>query len=295
MIFIVKGWTHFKFLWTTLTFKLWLIFFILDAIKLQQSASFVTSALPFVSTATSFLALSFASIHLFFAHRTDMQSDVDSPSRTKMIVTPFIVILNAATTIFWCVLARLFEAYTILLLLSNWLATLLCTMIVYKIRSHAPKNRDKTGNKHEDTKIILATVFTAWISPVTVWSNTHKNHSLLLLATGITNTISMYAMVATMNSLKPEILLFYLEFYNWENHFKNAYAYVTMIAAIVLGCSAILQFLGNPHNIYKVSKSIYFKPIISRQMIYDFLENPDSFPPGSICFQTNIANILKIF
>jgi len=154
-------------------------------------------------------------------------------------------------------------------------------MLFYLTRNFATRI-DKNVSKQENISIILTTVFTTWISPVTVWSNTHKNHSLLLLSTGITNIISMYVIVATVKSLRPEIMRHYLLFYNWENHFENAYVYLSIIAAIALCCSVVLQILGNPHNIHKVSKILCcFKlPIVGRGMIYDFLEDPHEFSPG---------------
>ncbi len=43
--------------------------------------------------------------------------------------------------------------------------------------------------------------------------------------------------------------------------------------------TCILQYLGNYHNMFKVSKLLCFfgKPVVHKSMIYDFLQNPKSF------------------
>jgi hypothetical protein len=89
-------------------------------------------------------------------------------------------------------------------------------------------------------------------------------------------------MVGTVKLLRPEIMEKYLLIYKWENHFENAYVYLSIIAAIALCCSVVLQILGNPHNIHKVSQILccFKMPIVGREMIYDFLDDPHGFSPG---------------
>jgi len=164
-------------------------------------------------------------------------------------------------------------------------------MIFQQIRKYFSLNSNAIST-NESIKLMLTAVFTSWLSPVTVWSNLNKAQSFHLLGTGITNIISMYVMVATIKLLEPEIMLYYLEAYRWENIFAYGYAYLSIIAAIVLCCAVFLQFLGNPNNIYKVSKYCCFgsKPIVSRGMIYDFLNGPAAFDQGSINFKTSFAS-----
>jgi len=236
--------------------------------------------LTLASILTSFLALSSASTRLYFSQRTGIQSDFNAPIKTTMIVIPFIILLHAVMTFFWSVLTIVLNNLIFIFLLINWLAVLSCTMI----RRHMSKNKDETESKNENTKIILTTVFTSWISPVSVWTNSHKSHCLHLLVTNTTNIIFMYAMTVLAILIKG------------ETHSSEYYITTSILAAIVLCCAIILQIFGNPHNIYKVSKycCCCTKPIVTMGMICDFLDDPAAFYRGSIYFISNVTSFTRI-
>ena len=241
---------------------------------------FYKLSLTLASILTSFLALSSASTRLYFSQRIGIQSDFNPPLKTRMIVTPFIILINAAMTFFWSFLTMVLNNLIFIFLFMNWLVVLSCTMT----RRHMSKNKDETENKTENTKIILTTVFTSWISPVSVWTNSHKSHSLHLLVTNTTNIIFMYGTTVLAILIKG------------ETDTAQYYIATSILAAIVLCCAVILQIFGNPHNIYRVSKycCCCTKPIVTIGMIYDFLDDPAAFYHGSIYFNSNIACFTRI-
>ncbi len=203
--------------------------------------------------------------------RTGQQSDRNIPLTAKMIVLPFILLLNATMTFFWIIviLSTTDIFLFFIFLFSNWLMTLSCIMITRKICKSC--SYEEAGNEHENPKLMLTTVITSWISPLSVWSNYHKSARLSLLLTNITNIIFMYATVGLLVPYNKTTILY-----------TDGFFIISVLAAIILCCSIPLQILGNPHNIYKVSKycCCCIKPIVSRVMIYDFLDDPSAFLRG---------------
>jgi ankyrin repeat protein len=210
------------------------------------------SAIPqLVSLPISFLSLALASCRLFYSQRLGTFSEPD-PS-LKMILIILIPII--------CLISGILYSFIFITIFYEWISLVLIVVtlwanyfILKRIYLRAPeieKNIDCLYNKQKEygtkeiNNLFWMSIFTAWVSPCSVWTNNLSSKSwFLLFSTSITVAVHLFGNILVYLTIKP---------IHTETLF-HVYFYLGISLLILsLFSSLFLQIYGNYCSMYSLT------------------------------------------
>jgi len=221
-----------------------------------------------ISISLSCWSLSVASARIFYSQRLGIYREA-FPSFKSIAIIWFFIILGQGPFVISIIFSLYTSPYYLLLyVFANWIVS---GFVILMHRFIVRRNIDLARNEateNERSKLYFVSCLTSWIAPFTVLSNQPADRSKYLLTIGLSTVVSYII-------LNGSVL-----FIEW-NKLVIKYEYLTstgLVLTISLMSLIMLNYLGNYHNIYKLSKyCCFWSPIIHKSMIYDYLVNPELF------------------
>ncbi len=194
------------------------------------------------------------------------------------------------------ILASYFESFVIvcviLIILSQFL-------VIYGLYFNGTKYEDERKNYQPDEFnfqhpenflpeskcVFISAVFTAWITPCTVWTNNFVHKSYFLIISSLTTTLAhmlclSYVFNGTALDLIPfpklmQIQWLYSEFENQKEFFDQALVPIGFyLLFISFTASVFLHFLGNYYSMFQWSRIICCgRPIVTACLIQDIIRH----------------------
>ncbi len=150
----------------------------------MSNLNFCVSALPqCFSIPVSFLCLTLASVRLFYFQRLGRFPDVDPSFKLIVFVFPLIMLQITGSVSSLVLLAAYLREVVIAIIVFHILAQFIVLKFVLL------KGRSISDNQ---TNVFWTAVFTAWMSPCTVWENNLITKSYFLLVSSNTSIIIHY-------------------------------------------------------------------------------------------------------
>jgi ankyrin repeat protein len=180
-------------------------------------------SLPF-----SFLSLVLASNKLFFSQRLGIYSDEDPSFKMSLIVAPFNICILMGTLYSLVMMATYAQGYVVVLIGTIVLLNLIFLKLTYLSKDQKDDIIDKFYNQQKESgtketyAIFLNALFTAWVSPCTVWSSKLKFlmvSSSITLSVHLINLFSLYLIADSdvMNQIEnPPILHCFKSYQNFS-------------------------------------------------------------------------------
>ena len=171
---------------------------------------------------------------------------------------------------------------------------------------------DETGFNHpqnfitESKYVFITAVFTAWITPCTVWTNNFTHKSYFLIISSLTTTVAhMLCLSCAYNyttlHLIPltnlmQIQILYSEMENPKDFFDQVVVPLGFILIIIsFTASVFLHYLGNYYTMFQWSRIILCgRPIVTASLLQDLIRNsPEKISPVISYVLKNNRNILS--
>ncbi len=237
---------------------------------------------PFISISMSAMSMAISATRLFFCQRQGIYSDKNPSFKLFILVVPLVLMIQAGLGCIWFFIVNISGPLAIVCFLGNvFLVAIMEVCFSLCLRKLKGSNEDWTKQSRKEKRLIIK-FFSSWISPVSVWSNNHKLNFYQLLLTSVSTfvwPISFLIIFSAFFDFDPEY-----SYIRW-NQFDVSW--IILIAASMLSFISclILQWIGNYHNLFKISKLLRFcsiQPFAHKSLFYDYLDNPEKFDKGNI-------------
>jgi hypothetical protein len=220
-------------------------------------------SIKILSISISFWSLSMASSRLFYSQKLGIHREVFPSLKSIAIICFFVAILQApliASFLFFFSYSVYFPVvFVLVVVVVQGIVTLVYRYSVKGIKSPSDSSR---------SNLYFVSCLTSWIAPFTVIVKEPANKSKYFMVVGF------------ITALCYVLPFFYILFIDLKASI-HCYYFFLIIPIWVLVSSIIsltvLDYLGNYHNLYKVSKCCCCSPIVHRSMIYDYLVYPNLF------------------
>jgi len=212
-----------------------------------------------------------ASARIFYSQRLGIYQEA-FPSLKSIAIINFFIILVQGPFVVSFMYSFPSPYTTLFFVFANWFVS---GFVISMYRFIVRRNIDLAQNEStesEKPKLYLFSCLTSWVAPFTVLSNQPADRSKYLLTVGLP-TVVFYSILNGV-SLYIRIKNLLIE----VDQFMNVIFYITIALTIIISPMSLimLNYLGNYHNMYKLSKCCCCcSPIIHKSMIYDYLVNPE--------------------
>jgi hypothetical protein len=223
----------------------------------------------------SSISLSITSTRLFFLNRHGLYSDANVSPKYFFLVLPFVLMITFGTAFMWILVLFFIGSYSLLCLFCNWILVAISNIIFFNC--YKCKCNGSTGDEvsqSEQKKLMLTNIFSSWIFPVSVWSSSCTRNFFQLFVSSISTFVLPIIFLLLFSYTKLANGLFFLFL-----------AIMMYLVPIVFSCCLILQFVGDYHILFKISKIFRLcccccQPVVHRSLVVDYLKNKEKFSKG---------------
>jgi hypothetical protein len=211
-----------------------------------------------------------ASSRLFYSQKLGIHQEVFPSFKSIAIIWFFIASLQAPliASLIHFIYTIFFFNYSVYFPIVFVLVVVVVQGIVTLVYRYSLKGI-KSPSDSSRSNLYFVSCLTSWIAPFTVIANQPANKSKYFVVVGF---------ITALSYIVPFCYILFIELKvsiePWDFFFLVIPIWVLVSSIISL---TVLDYLGNYHNLYKVSKCCCCLPIVHRSMIYDYLVNPNLF------------------
>ncbi len=211
------------------------------------------------------MSLSLGSSRLFYSQKVGIYREVFPPIKSIAIIWFFIALLQAPFIASFMIFFYFKAYFPIVFVLATIIGVQGIVTLIY-ICSMTVEN-SVTPSDGSRSSIYFVSCLTSWIAPFTVIANQPAKKFKYLLVAGCVTALSYILTVCC-------ILFFHFKILE-SPALSNYIPLAVPVCVLIFSTLTVLNYLGNYHNLYKISKCCCCSPIVHRSMIYDYLASPE--------------------
>jgi ankyrin repeat protein len=224
---------------------------------------FISATSQLVSIPISIFSLTLASCKLFYSQRLGSLSEPDPSFKMIVIISPLIIIQLAGILFSYIAISAIYKFDIAAVVIAiTIMAHCICLSIIYLKKTDTDNIKCMYNNKDEEyvtkeiNSLFWMSIFTAWVSPCSVWVNNLATKSrFLLFSSAITILIKLASIYILF--LRP----IHLGNTKPKDRISDETRFIIIICCALpllsLITSFFLQFSGNYFTLYKITHACF--------------------------------------